>query len=112
MDNVQAAMAAGSSYFDIEQRLLRKGGADDAEKLAHLMHLNNNTFMHNHNNNNNNNNNNNTMSPVGGPAVKRTMDDVLKKLSSKKHIRDEHGVPVSGRAESPSPKTRSVRTFL
>ncbi|XP_050547128.1 probable serine/threonine-protein kinase DDB_G0272254 [Daktulosphaira vitifoliae] len=86
-----AAGGAGSPYFDIEQRL-RKGDESVAEKLAaaHLMHLNNNTFMHNQNNNNNNN-----VMSLAGPAAKRTMDDVLKKLSSKMHIRDEQQSPNS-----------------
>ncbi|XP_050434007.1 transcription factor Sox-6 [Adelges cooleyi] len=96
--------AGGSPYFDIEQRLRNSDDAV-AEKLAaaHLqMHLNNNTFMHNHNNNNNNNNNN--VMSLAGPAAKRTMDDVLKKLSSKMHIRDEQLSP-----NSPS-KTNNSKT--
>lgn len=95
MDGVQAAAAAaaGSQYFD-EQRLLNNNN-------------NNNTFMmHNHNNNNN------VVSPLGGPAAKRTMDDVLKKLSSKMHIRDEHGGAAGLRRDSPSPKIRSEHTVI
>lgn len=99
MDGVQAAAAvaavaaAGSPYFDIEQRLRKSGtGTDEADKLAHLMHLNNNNNNYNHNNN------------------KRSMDDVLKKISSKMHIRDDHGIAMAVHRPE-SPKTRSVRLF-
>jgi hypothetical protein len=98
MDGVQAAAAvaavaaAGSPFFDIEQRL-RKSGTDEADKLAHLMHLNNNNNNYNHNNN------------------KRSMDDVLKKISSKMHIRDDHGIAMAVQRPE-SPKTRSVHLYV